>query len=249
MKPGFLPGLSRRLARAIPFRPHRWRLAQPVVSFSFDDFPASAARHGASLLEAHGARGTFYFADALAGGTENAQPIVTPAEVAALAARGHEIGGHTHGHADVQQVSPAFLHAEITANNAAIAALAGRVPSSFAYPFGIVSLAAKYRLARHYAGLRGIQPGINRGWIDLAHLRAEELYDRSLTPLRLDTLLDDLARRGGWLIFYTHDVRNDPSSIGCSPLFMAMVLEQVRRRGLPIQTIAAVLDAIGTERA
>jgi len=249
MKRGLLPGLSRRLARTVPFRPHRWTQAQPVVSFSFDDFPASAAAHGASLLEAQGARGTFYFADALAGGMENGQSIVTPAEVIELAARGHEIGGHTHGHVDVQQQSSARLRAEIAANNAAIVALTGRAPTSFAYPFGIVSLGAKRRLARFYAGLRGIRPGINRGWIDLAHLRAEELYDQSLTPCRLEALLDDLVRGGGWLIFYTHDVRRDPSSIGCSPLFMAMVLEQVRRRGLPVRTIAAVLDAIGAEPA
>lgn len=243
MKRGLVPGLSRRLARAVPFRPHRWPGGQAVVSFTFDDFPRSAAEHGAGLLEAHDARGTFYFADGLAGRAENGQPIATGAEAAALAARGHEIGGHTHGHVDVQQAHR--LEHEIAANNAAIAALAGHAPASFAYPFGIVSLPAKRRLAPHYAGLRGIQPGINRGCIDLAHLRAEELYDASLTSPRLDALLDDLVRHGGWLIFYTHDVRADPSAIGCSPVFMAMVLEQVCRRALPIHTVAAVLAAIG----
>ncbi|HTM76826.1 MAG TPA: xylanase, partial [Devosia sp.] len=64
-----LLGASRRLARTVPFRPFRLQLDRPVVSFSFDDFPLSAAEHAAPLLEAAGARGTFYFADRLAGAT------------------------------------------------------------------------------------------------------------------------------------------------------------------------------------
>lgn len=247
-RPGLVPGLSRRLARIMPFRPLRLALPRPVISFTFDDFPVSAAENGARLLEDQGARGTFYFADGLAGGIENGQPIVTHQQLRALAARGHDIGGHTSSHADVQRLPSSRLLAEIAANNASIAALAGAPPTSFAYPYGIVGLAAKHGLAPHYAGLRGIQPGINRGWIDLAHLRAEELYDTSLTPARLERLLDELARDGGWLIFYTHDVRPDPSAIGCSPLFFAMVLEQVRRRGFEIDTMAGVLARLPQRR-
>lgn len=240
-----MAGMSRRLARAVPFRPFRLELPRPVVSFSFDDFPLSAADHAAPLLEAYGARGTFYFADQLADRHENGQLIAGRAMTADLAERGHEIGGHTSGHINVQRVAPDCLIADVTANTSAIAALSGRAPSSFAYPFGVVSLNAKRLLAHRYAGLRGIQPGINRGWIDLAHLHAEELYDATLPLTRLDALLDDLQRGSGWLIFYTHDVRERPSTIGCSPARFLSVLERVMHRGITIETVAGTLDHAG----
>jgi peptidoglycan/xylan/chitin deacetylase (PgdA/CDA1 family) len=240
-----IAGLSRRLARAVPFRPFRLALPQPVVSFSFDDFPLSAAENAAPVLEAYGARGTFYFADQLADRHENGQLIASRAVTADLAERGHEIGGHTSGHLNVQRVAPDCLIADVSANMSAIAALSGQAPSSFAYPFGVVSLNSKRLLAHRYAGLRGIQPGINRGWIDLAHLRAQELYDVSLPLLRVGLLLDDLQRHGGWLIFYTHDVREQPSSIGCSPRHFLSVVELVAQRGIAIETVAQVLDRAG----
>ncbi|UJW84818.1 polysaccharide deacetylase family protein [Devosia sp. SL43] len=240
-----LAGMSRRLARAVPFRPFRLDLPQPVVSFSFDDFPLSAAENAAPVLEAYGARGTFYFADQLADRHENGQLIAGRAVTADLAERGHEIGGHTSSHINVQRVAPDCLIADASANTSAIAALSGQAPSSFAYPFGVVSINAKRLLAHRYAGLRGIQPGINRGWIDLAHLHAQELYDVSLPLLRVELLLDDLQRRGGWMIFYTHDVRTQPSSIGCSPAHFAAVVELVTQRGIAIETVANVLYRAG----
>ena len=244
-----LAGASRRLARAVPFRPFRLALERPVVSFSFDDFPLSAADNAAPLLEAHNARGTFYFADRLAGDFENGQLIAGPDVAANLARNRHEIGGHTSNHINVQRVAPDQLIADVAANTSAIAALSGQAPTSFAYPFGVVSLNAKRLLAPRFAGLRGIQPGINRGWIDLAHLHAQELYDVSGDLDSIGLLLDGLQRNGGWLIFYTHDVRPDPSPIGCSPARFGAVLDMVRRRDLAIETVAETLHQIGARPA
>lgn len=244
-----LAGASRRLARSVPFRPFRLELDRPIVSFSFDDFPLSAADNAAPLLEANGARGTFYFADRLAGGFENGQLIAGQDVAANLATNRHEIGGHTSDHINVQRVSPDHLIADIAANISAIAALSGLAPTSFAYPFGVVSLNSKRLLANRFAGLRGIQPGINRGWIDLAHLHAQELYDVSGDLDSIGQLLDGLQRGGGWLIFYTHDVRPDPSSIGCSPARFGAVLDMVRRRDLAIETVAETLHQIGARPA
>ncbi|MDB5535655.1 MAG: Polysaccharide deacetylase [Devosia sp.] len=239
-----LLGMSRRVARAVPYRPFRLALERPVVTFTFDDFPLSAAEHAAPLLEAADARGTFYFADGLAGGSENGQPIASRDVVADLAARGHDIGGHTRAHINVQRSTTKDLIADVTANTSAIATLTGQAPTSFAYPFGVVSIRSKAVLAARYAGLRGIMAGINRGWIDLAHLRAQELYDASSSLGSMYALLDDLERDGGWLIFYTHDVRTDPSGIGCSPDYFGAVLEMVVSRGIAVQTMAQTLQEL-----
>ncbi len=240
-----LRGVSRRLARTVPHKPFRLLLDHPVVGFTFDDFPLSAAEHAAPLLEAAGARGTFYFADGLADGSENGQLIASRAVVSDLARRGHEIGGHTHGHINVQRTSSDDLIADVTANTSAIATLTGKAPTSFAYPFGVVSIQSRRILASRYAGLRGIMGGINRGWIDLAHLRAQELYDASSSLDTMDDLLDDLQAKGGWLIFYTHDVRDNPSDIGCSPGYFGAVLDLVQSRGIAIETVAQTLSRLG----
>src|SRR2546430_15155308 len=59
--------VSTRLARHFLAAPHRLPAHAPVVSFTFDDAPDSAAGEGAALLEEHGGRGTFYLAGSLIG--------------------------------------------------------------------------------------------------------------------------------------------------------------------------------------
>ena len=239
-------GISRRAARTVPFRPFRLKLDAPLVSFSFDDFPLSAAENGARILEDIGARGTYYYAGGLSGRLENEQLIADAEMVADLARRGHEIGGHTHSHLNVHHTPTPLLKSDVALNEREIVALTGgRRPTSFAYPYGVVCLRSKLALMNCFAGLRGIQSGLNSGIIDLAHLKAQELYDATFDARSISALLDRLERQRGWLIFYTHDVRPDPTSIGCSPGLMAEVVDLVRRRGLQIDTVAGALDRIG----
>ncbi len=247
----FAAGVSRKLAKAIPFRPHRLALDAPVVSFSFDDFPASAAENAAPRLEAAGMRGTFYLSTGLLGADLDGKTVADAKAVARLHAQGHEIGGHTHDHLNVQQVSGAELDADIGRNLAGIAALTGdpgppgeRSPLSFAYPYGVTALGPKRALARRFAGLRGIQPGVNAGLIDLTHLRGQELYDRTSTLADIGALLDEAVRVRGWLILYTHDVVDRPSYIGCSTDYFARTVDLVRTRGLEVRTVASTLALI-----
>ena len=59
--------VSHRLAMHLHVDRFRLRNATPMVSFTFDDLPKSAVTTGADLLEAHGARGTFYVSGGLVG--------------------------------------------------------------------------------------------------------------------------------------------------------------------------------------
>lgn len=244
-----LGGISRRFARYVPFRPYRLKLEAPVVAFTFDDFPASAVEHAAPALEDAGMRGTYYLASGLMGRIENGQRIADAAMVAALAARNHEIGGHTHNHINVQRTARNALLADVRLNERKIAEIVGEtLPISFAYPFGVTSIRSKMTLMHRYLGLRGITTGINSDVIDLAHLLTQELYDCSSDVASIDRVLDALERRNGWLIFYTHDVRVEPTSIGCSPGYFAAVVDRVRRRGIQVETVAKTLTRIGVRQ-
>ena len=62
--------------------------------------------------------------------------MMTPAEVAALAANGMEIGGHTVMHPILQSVDDETAAAEIRSGREDLTSMLGRAPSLFAYPNG-----------------------------------------------------------------------------------------------------------------
>ena len=66
----------------------------PMVSFTFDDVPASACELGARILEQQGARGTFYVAGSVTAGPGAPAPA-TIEQLRTVWANGHEIGCHT----------------------------------------------------------------------------------------------------------------------------------------------------------
>ncbi len=87
--------VSHRLAMHLPVGRVRLRNAAPMVSFTFDDLSKSAVTSGADMLEAHGARGTFYVSGGLVGVDTANWPSGNNDDVLSLHRRGHEIGCHT----------------------------------------------------------------------------------------------------------------------------------------------------------
>ena len=73
---------------------------QVIVSLNFDDGLATQAT-GASMLQAHGMRGTFYVHSSRMGQSGR----LTLAQVRAFQDAGHEIGGHTLTHPHLTQLS------------------------------------------------------------------------------------------------------------------------------------------------
>jgi peptidoglycan/xylan/chitin deacetylase (PgdA/CDA1 family) len=238
--------ISRRIARHGPAKPFRMRNDRPLVSFTFDDIPASAGLFGGEILRQAGARGTFYIAGGLCGGEENGCPIITAERALALHQDGHEIGCHTFSHANVQRLTRKQLDEEERRNAAFFAELAPHLKlENFAYPYGIISLASRVALQARFASCRGIMPGLNAGTIDLGHVRAIEVYDRTLHWPDIDRLLAETVRRNGWLVFYTHDVQPDPTWIGCSPDLMKAVVERSLEAGCDIVTMREGMARIG----
>jgi peptidoglycan/xylan/chitin deacetylase (PgdA/CDA1 family) len=74
--------ISYRLARHLPVATWRANRVGAVVSFTFDDVPASAASEGAPILEAFGIRGTYYLCGGLLGGQGDLRPILSRGQAA-----------------------------------------------------------------------------------------------------------------------------------------------------------------------
>lgn len=235
--------VGHRLAMHLHVDLFRMRNSTPMVSFTFDDLPKSAATTGAELLEAHGARGTFYVSGGLVGGATPDWAAGDADDVLSLHRRGHEIGCHTFSHQRACDLDEAAMTAEIVRNREYFRALDPTMQiDSFAYPFGYGSFARKYQLRSEFQTCRSIVPGVNAGSVDLQFLRAMPLIDREMDRDGLERAFDEAQSSNGWLIFYGHDVADRPSPYGCSPALLDLALDAASRRKIPALTMAEAMQ-------
>ena len=184
--------VSHRLAMHLHANPFQMRNATPMVSFTFDDLPKSAATTGADLLEAHGARGTFYVSGGLVGVGTPDWPAGDADDVLSLYRRGHEIGCHTFSHQRACDLDVASLANEIMRNRGYFRALDASIETeTFAYPYGYGSFGRKHQLKDQFQTCRSIVPGINSGEVDLQFLRAMPLIDRQIDRVGIERAFDE----------------------------------------------------------
>lgn len=231
--------VSHRLAMHVQVERFRLSNAAPMVTFTFDDLPRSAATLGADILESYGARGTFYVSGGLVGLDARFWSTGSADDVVSLHRRGHEVGCHTFSHRRACDLDEGSLAAEIARNRTYLHSLDPTMPvETFAYPFGYGSFARKHQLRSEFLTCRSIMPGVNSGEVDLQFLRAVPLIDRQMSRERIDAAFGEAANTNGWLIFYSHDVADAPSLYGCSPDLMTYALEAAARRNVPVLTMA-----------
>lgn len=238
--------LSRFLARTVATRVATARNAAPLVSFTFDDVHATAATEGGALLERHGARGTFYVAGGLIGTTVPDRQAASLEQCAALHRRGHEIGCHSFSHRPVASHGTSALAADLARNRAVFDATGERIAlRNFAYPFNATSLAAKRQLERLFTTCRGGVPGINAGRVDLGFLRAVELHDNGIDAAGARAWVEEAVRRVGWLIFFSHGVRDEAEPWRCTPRLLESAVTAALGAGCDVLTVDAATERMG----
>lgn len=238
--------VSHRLATHLSVEPFRLLNETPMVSFTFDDIPKSAATTGARLLEDHGARGTFYVSGGLVGTASPDWTGVDADDIIALHHDGHEIGCHTFSHQRTCDLDAESLGREIARNRRYLRSLDPSIKvENFAYPFGYGSFARKVQLKAAFQSCRSIVPGVNSGTVDLQFLRGTPLIERRIGRHEIERAFDEAQTYNGWLIFYTHDVADEPSPYGCSPDLLKHALEAASRRKIPVLNMAEALLCAG----
>lgn len=232
--------LQRRLTAWKAARPATLRFAEPLLSISFDDFPASAATTGAHVLESHGARGTYY---ASAGLTESDGPCgrnFSAADVVRLANNGHEIGCHSFEHADLAQQPVFETLQDLAQNRDAMQRMGvGHGAQTLAYPYGETTSALKRSLPPRFSSARGVLPGLNVGRADLAQLRAYSMFGKPFAAMR--AALKRAARHNAWVIGFTHDVSDAPSPWGTSAADLDALLRAAHALGFTMLPVSAAL--------
>ena len=158
----------------------------PVISFTFDDVPDTALSHGASILEAHGLRGTFYIAGGLSGRVEPDRRLISAEGCSELIRRGHEVGCHTFSHDKMRTLSTGALAHDLETNRTWLQAIGldgGR--SNFAYPYNAAWPPARSLLRQRYRTCRAGGDSVNRGPVDplmLAGMEIRQPEDHARAP-------------------------------------------------------------------
>jgi peptidoglycan/xylan/chitin deacetylase (PgdA/CDA1 family) len=237
---------SRFLARNIRSKGLVLRDTPPMVTFTFDDVPASACYTGSSILEKYDVRGTFYIAGRGCGEAgSGGPPLASIDQLRTIWGNGHEVGCHTYSHPAVSRISLDQLRDELDCNQRALKNISDDIEvRNFAYPYGDLSLRTKRYLEGRFDSCRSVHPGINIGIADLGSLKAWPLESASVDREKIATLISHTIESKGWLIFYSHDVAERPSKYGVSPDLLQWAVGAVRSSGCVLATVTGALKLI-----
>jgi len=236
--------LRRRLVRLQSRRPARVALERPMVSFSFDDAPVTAVETAGAMLEARGARGTYFISAGLAGQDSRMGRYATREQVRAAGARGHEIGCHTFSHLDCGAADGAAIAGDIARNDQALRDWGLAPTTTFAYPYGDVCPASKTIAGRRFRLARALHHGLVETGADLNQAPAVGIEGSDGLDVALRWLQRAVERKA-WLILYSHDVRPEPSPVGCTPQDLALLLDAALAADVDVVTVAEGVRRIG----
>lgn len=243
---GLIDKLSNRLIWRCGGPTRQLQTRRPCISFTFDDVPDSALHHGATILERHGVRGTFYLAGALAGQVEPTRTLISSEGSRELFDRGHEIGCHTFAHRRIRSFSAADLARDLDHNAAYLAHLGIQPgPTNFAFPYNAVWPPARAELRKRFRSCRAAGEAINRGPVDPLMLKAVEIRQPEQDARALTGWIDAVADDPGWLIFFTHDIAPTPTPWGCTPETFDRLVGHALDRGCDILPVDVMLDRLG----
>lgn len=235
--------VANRIMRHLPRQHLNVSRQTPIVSFTFDDVPETAASNGARILEAHGVRGTFYIAGGLAGRREPDRTLITLEGCRRLADAGHELGCHTFGHDAIRRLSGSGLRADLDTNVHYLQQIApGFTARNFAFPYNLASPRMRNELARRYRSCRGGWEGINRGPTDPGYLKAVEIRQPEELAADRTRWIDNVVENPGWLIFFTHDITDTPTPYGCTPRTLDRLVSYALEKGCVMLPVDEALD-------
>ena len=202
-----------------------------IFSFTFDDVPISAATNGANILEELNVTGTYYVALGMEGEIDvndvNKRRFISNAEIKSLYNNGHDIGCHTYSHLNLRKSNTKDVVLDCDKNTRRLQNII-KITSidHFAYPFGMVSPGGKRELGRKYKTLRTTDNGINTGKTDFTHLRAISLCSNSFDKDSIQATISEATKNKAWVIFYSHDICENPSEWGTNTEDFKWVVEQ-----------------------
>ncbi len=230
--------LRRRLTQLYRRRAATGALTRPMVSFTFDDTPASAVRVGAPILESRGVKGTYFFCAGLAGTSAHMGEYATQEDMVAVARFGHEAACHTYSHLDCGNASDSDVAADLDRNAKTLADWGvEKNLKTFAYPFGDVGFPAKKLMGSRFSLSRALHHGLIEPGVDLNQAPAIGIEGSEGEALAR-SWLERAETKTAWVILFTHGVTDAPSPFGASKSALGRLVDQAIARGFDVVTVA-----------
>ena len=228
--------------------------APTVVSLTFDDATADQSE-AVTALQGTGLKATFF----VNSGRLNRVGYMSQADVLHLRDLGHEIGGHTTDHLDLQTLSPDEQRRQICNDRVALVGMGFTQLRSFAYPFGqggpdTASYVADcgYNSAREVGGIRSQTSCTGCPTAESIPPR-QPYHTASPESVKATTTLDELKGyvtqaeqdAGGWVQIVFHHVCDGCNTYAVSPETLQQFLVWLAPRHLLGTEVRTVGDVIG----
>lgn len=237
--------LRREAAARLARRPLVMRNAEPLVSFTFDDFPRSAFLEGGAILQAHNLVGTFFASFGLMGQVGPTGEIFSSADLEEFARQKHELGCHTYDHYHAWDTATSEFEASIIRNREALGKhFPGAHFRTFSYPISCPRPGTKRRIEQYFSCCRGGGQTFNCGTLDLNHLNGFFIEQSRHDFGAIKQMIARNARERGWLIFATHDISDNPTRFGCTPSLFGKIVRCAAQSGATILSISRAMEAI-----
>jgi peptidoglycan/xylan/chitin deacetylase (PgdA/CDA1 family) len=234
--------LLQRLRNRAAFLDRRYRHLQnesAIATFTFDDFPRSAYETGGKIFEAAGLRATYFTVGSYMGHTIGGVEQFTDGTLRAAHAAGHEIGCHTFDHKKLGLHNRRFARETCDRNLLFFRETlhTTETMTSFAYPYGDVSLPVKDEMALRFPLCRGVHQGMNTGKADMAQLSVISLESLHAERLDLKDLIAKALAQKSWLVFLCHDISENPSPYGATPTMLESAVNLLTAANIKVLTL------------
>jgi len=213
-----------------------------MVSVTFDDGWASAYTQARPVLAQYGMLTTHYIISEEIG--DSADGYMTKAQIKALSAAGHEIGGHTVSHPALTTLTADMLTVELKSSQTIIQTAVGKPVNAFASPYGDYNANVITQAKKYYTSHRTVDTGYNsKDSFDAYSLRVQNILNTT-TPADVAGWVKQAQADKTWLILVYHDISTTPDTYDSSIVNFKTEMQQLSASKAPVVTIAKGLAEV-----
>lgn len=178
------------------------RFERGIVSFTFDDGWRSIYEQGLPLFEKYDINTTQF----IVAGYEGSQAYMTDEQIRDMKKLGHDIGSHSHTHADHRELGKDKLLLEVAGSRTVLNTAFGGI-NNFATPFGRYNDSVKNAIKQCYQSHRTTDTGYNAPGYDRYSIRVQNVeIDTTAAEIRE---WSEFARDNHlWLVLVYHQVED-----------------------------------------
>ncbi len=220
----------REVCRRVARRPCSFQLSRPIISFTFDDFPTSAAALGGSILREFHICATYYVSLGLAGTVAPTGRIVDLNRLEDVILEGHELGSHTFDHCHAWDTDARTFGESLDRNQEELEhLLPGVFFETMSYPISCPNPGVKRAAGSRFAVCRGGGQTFNVDELDRNYVKSFFLEKSRQRPKEVKEIIAQTCAAKGWLVLVTHDISDTPTAFGCSPVFFEDIVKCARK--------------------